>query len=113
MKPGAVALARLQQADERAKLRPVIILNRMPPFDDYLVCALSSQLQHEAKGFDEVIGTDAGDYSQSGLKVASLVRLGMIATIPGSAIRGQLGSIDGDRLQRLRTRLADQIKAEQ
>jgi len=110
MKAGSIALAQLQQADGRSKLRPVLILNRMPPFDDYLVCALSSKLHHEVKGFDEIIGTDAGDFSRSGLKVASLMRLGMIATLPDSAVRGRLGSIDDDRLERLRSRLADKIK---
>ena len=62
MKSGSVALARVQQADGQFKPRPVVILNRMPPFGDYLVCALSSRLHHEVPGFDEVIDEQDSDY---------------------------------------------------
>ena len=47
MSPGSIALARVQQADGRLKTRPVMILTTMPPFFDYLVCALSPKLQHD------------------------------------------------------------------
>ena len=39
MSPGAIVLARVQQADGCLKIRPVVILNTMPPFSDFLVCA--------------------------------------------------------------------------
>ena len=111
MKCGAIALAQVQQADGRLKARPVVVLNRMPPFSDYLVCALSSQLHHEVSGFDDVVGADDGDFQASGLKVPSLIRLGLVATIPESAILGGLGLIFDVRLQRLRSRLARHIEA--
>ena len=113
MNPGGIALAELQQADGRIKARPVVVLSVMPPFSDYMVCALSSKLHHECAGFDEVVAVDDDDFVTSGLKVASLIRLGMVATIPASAILGQLGSISEDRLRRLRSRLARHIEAEQ
>ncbi len=106
-------MAELQQADGRIKARPVVVLSVMPPFSDYMVCALSSKLHHECAGFDEVVAVDDDDFVTSGLKVASLIRLGMVATIPASAILGQLGSISEDRLRRLRSRLARHIEAEQ
>ena len=112
MRSGSVVLARVQQADGRLKARPAIILNTMPPFSDFLVCALSSKLKHECRGFDEVIAEDDDDFGYSGLKVASLIRLGMVATIPGSVILGELGKVCETRLQRLRSRLARQIEAE-
>ncbi len=113
MRSGSVVLARVQQADGRLKARPAIILNTMPPFSDFLVCALSSKLKHECRGFDEVIAADDDDFGGSGLKVASLIRLGMVATIPGSVILGELGQVSETRLLRLRSRLARQIEAEQ
>lgn len=113
MKPGGIALAELQQADGRLKARPVLVLSVMPPFSDYLVCALTSKLYHTRAGFDEVVAVDDDDFVTSGLKVASLIRLGMVATIPASAILGQLGSVSDDRLRRLRSRLARQIEADQ
>lgn len=113
MIPEDIALAELQQADGRLKARPVMVLSVMPPFSDYMVCALSSKLHHECAGFDEVVAVDHDDFVTSGLKVASLIRLGMVATIPASAILGHLGSISEDRLRRLRSRLARQIEVEQ
>jgi len=113
MSPGSVALAQVQQADGRLKTRPVVILNIMPPFSDFMVCALSSKLKHECPNFDEVISVDDEDFQASGLKVASLIRLGMVATIPRSVVLGELGTISGTRLKRLRTRLAREIGAEQ
>jgi mRNA interferase MazF len=112
MKAGEIALAQLQQADGRPKTRPVLVFTRMPPFSDHLVCALSSKLQHECIGFDEVIASGDDDFPDSGLKVSSLIRLGMVATIPSSAMLGILGRISEERLNRLRSRLARHIMAE-
>jgi mRNA interferase MazF len=113
MKAGDIALAQLQQADGRMKARPVLALHQMPPFADHLVCALSSRLHHECAGFDEIIASADEDFESSGLKVPSLIRLGMVATIPSSAVLGQLGTISHERLIRLRNRLARHIGAEQ
>jgi mRNA interferase MazF len=110
MKPGNIALAQIQQADGRLKTRPVLILCQTPPFSDPLVCALSSRLHHTCDGFDEIINDSDDDYHDSGLKVPSLIRLGMIATIPASAMLGSLGNISPDRLNRLRSRLSNHIR---
>jgi mRNA interferase MazF len=45
MKEGDVLLATLRQADGALKDRPVVLLRRMPPFQDLLVCGVSTQLQ--------------------------------------------------------------------
>ncbi len=55
MTEGDIALTPLPQADGRAKPRPVILLRTMPPFGDWLVCGLSTQVHQEAVGFDEII----------------------------------------------------------
>ena len=113
MKGGSVALARIQQADGCLKLRPVVIINTMPPYSDVLVCAISSKLHHKTKDFDDVIDVSATDFKSSGLKISSLIRLGLVATIPRTAIKGELGVISSEKLLRLRERLANYIKAEQ
>jgi len=112
MSPGTVALAQLQQADGRLKKRPVVILNTMPPFSDLLVCAITSKLIPACADFDEVISVHDADFQASGLKVVSLIRLGMVATIPQSVVLGELGRNSDLRLKRLRARLARQIAAE-
>ena len=110
MNQGSIALARIQQADGRSKARPVVILTEMPPFSDILVCAISSQVRHQYAGFDEIINQADSDFSKSGLKVSSLRRLGHVATLPRSALLGELGTISSERLNRLRIKLADHIK---
>jgi len=110
MKPGDVVLAHLQQSDGRLKARPVLVLVLMPPYSDLLVCAISSKLKHLTVGFDEIIEREDPDFTESGLKVSSLVRLGMLATIPTNAVLGRLGSVSEARLQRVRMRLSGKIR---
>lgn len=43
MRPGDVLLANLPQADGRAKDRPVLCLCMVPPFQDLLVCGITTQ----------------------------------------------------------------------
>ena len=107
--PGAILLARVQQSDGHLKIRPAVVLSLIPPYQDLLICGVSSQARHEVVGFDDLILTTSRDFGQSGLKVASLIRLGLLATIPASSVVGTLGSVAFDRLQLLQKRLADHI----
>ena len=107
--PGDVILSRVQQSDGAVKLRPAVVLCSMAPYGDLLICAVSSQLRHEVAGFDDVVTRTDDDFPASGLKVDSLIRLGLLATIPASASKGKLGVIDPDRLLRLQTRLARKL----
>ena len=113
MSPGDLILARIQESDGQTKRRPALVLTTMPPYNDLLVCGVSSQLRQEVAGFDEVVSTGDPDFSLSGLKVSSVMRLGMIATIPRSAALGELGAISPERLTRLRNNLASHIGAQQ
>lgn len=61
---GDVILATLPQADGKAKTRPVLVLRRMPPFADLLVCGITTQLQHAVKNLDEIIELARGLCSQ-------------------------------------------------
>jgi mRNA interferase MazF len=106
MNAGDVVLARVQQADGRLKLRPVVVLRKMPPYSDLLVCAVSSQLRHESPGFDDIIAAGDNDFSSSGLKTTSLIRLGLLATIPKAMVGGKIGEISGERMRKLGSRLA-------
>src|SRR5438309_1405045 len=78
MKEGDVALSPLPQADGQIKNRPVVLLRRMPGFGDWLVCGISTQIHQQAAGFDETIEESHADYRRSGLKAASVVRLGFL-----------------------------------
>ena len=106
MSEGDVALAALPQADGQNKALPVILLRAMPPFGDWLVCGVSTQVHHEVVGFDDVINASATDFRHSGLKADSLLRLGFLAVFPRERLLGVLGSISPERHQRLLQRLS-------
>ena len=110
MKPGTVILSRVQQSDGQLKRRPAVVLSIVPPYGDLLICAVSSQTRHGVPGFDDPILRADGDFLGSGLKVDSLIRLGLLATIPLAAAIGELGEISALRLSRLLSRLADQLR---
>lgn len=92
--------------DGRAKPRPVILLRKLPPFGDWLICGVSTQLHQEAVNFDDLIDVSQPDFRESGLKATSLIRLGFLAVIPAGQVLGMIGSISPDRHQRLLQRLA-------
>ena len=52
MREGAIALAALPQANGPVKNRPVVLLREMPPFGDWLVCGISTQLHQRVADFD-------------------------------------------------------------
>jgi mRNA interferase MazF len=111
MKVGDIAIAPLPQADGQLKNRPVILLRAMPPFQDWLVCGVSTQLAQAVVGFDEVIGQSDPDFATSGLKSASLVRLGFLAVLPRRTLVGTIGSISAERYAGLVKRLSDYLVA--
>lgn len=113
MTAGDVALTPLPQADGRTKPRPVILLRQMPPFGDWLVCGVSTQLHQEVAGFDEIIAPAHADFRQSGLKAPSLIRLGFLTVLPSDRLLGALGSISAERHDRLVRRLGGFLQSGQ
>ncbi len=109
MKEGDVILCPISQADGIIKKRPTIILREIPPYKDFLVCGISTQLNQLVQGFDEIIGPEDPDFVSSGLKTKSLIRLGFLAVLPRSRIIGSIGSIAPDRHQRLLKTLSDYL----
>jgi mRNA interferase MazF len=111
MTEGDIALASLPQADGHIKNRPVLLLRRLPPFDDFLVCGISTQLQHRVADFDELIKASDEDFAGSGLKAASLIRLGFLAVLPDSSLLGRIGKISTPRRQRLLANLCRHLNS--
>ena len=112
MTEGDVGLVPLPQADGRSKPRPAILLRQMPPFGDWLICGVSSQIRQQVIGFDEIIEPSHADFAGSGLKVASVIRLGFLTTMPADHLLGVLGSISRERHARLLDRLSRSLVPE-
>ncbi len=113
MSEGDVVLTPLPQADGRLKNRPAILLRRMPPFGDFLVCGVSSQLQHAVADFDEIIAPGHADYPSSGLKTASLIRLAFLAALPRNSFIGRIGAIAPERHRRLLAQLCKYLRPDE
>ncbi|SRR5579871_523315 len=110
MNEGDIVLAPLPQADGRVKNRPVVLLRRLPPFSDWLVCGVSTQVQQRVPDFDEVIATNDPEFARSGLKAASIIRMGFLAVLPVDAILGAIGSISRERHDRLLVNLCRYLR---
>ena len=107
--PGTITLLRVPQTDLReGKLRPVLLMARLPgEYDDWIVCMISSRLDREVKGFDDLIGPDDPDYAKSGLRSPSVIRIGRMAVVTSEMMPGMIGSISKERLQRILSRLRE------
>jgi len=105
---GQIVLFRFPQTDlEEGKLRPALLLGRLPgEHDDWLICMISSQIRHYVPGFDEVVQETDADFAGSGLKVSSVIRVGRLAMVEGEILLGAIGQIASERLQRIKSRLA-------
>jgi mRNA interferase MazF len=110
VKEADVVLTPLPQADGQIKNRPAIVLRAMPPYGDLLLCGVSTQLRQEVEGFDDPIGPADPDFSTSGLKAPSLVRLGFLAVLPTSSLVGVIGFISESRHQKLLGRLSRHLR---
>jgi len=109
LRPGHVALVRFPRADlQHAKYRPVLLLAQLPgPFNDWLVCAITSQLRHAVANWDEIIEVTDDDFNESGLKERSVIRIGKLATLEETMIEGVLGEISSQRLSAILSEIAD------
>ncbi len=109
MKEGDVVIVAMPQSGTTTKNRPAIILREMPPFQDKLICGVSSQLHQEVKDFDEIIAPSDDDFIASSLMGESLIRLGFLTVVPESQIVGAIGSVSLTRHQRLLTKLSNYL----
>ena len=110
MNESDVLLAPLPQSDGRIKNRPVVFLRRMPPFQDFLVCGVSTQLRQAVPDFDEIISDVCDDFNTSGLKSTSVIRVGYLAVLPSSHFLGRIGHISDARRDRLIKNLIAHLK---
>lgn len=110
---GQVAVLRFPEVDlTPGKPRPVLLLAPVPgPYDDWLVCMISTQLQQAMAGFDEVIEQHDPDFDSSGLKIASVVRVARLAVVPADMLMGGIGEIGPERLDRIKRTIADWVRS--
>ncbi|MEA3309292.1 MAG: type II toxin-antitoxin system PemK/MazF family toxin [Chloroflexota bacterium] len=106
---GQIILFKFPQTNlQQGKPRPALLLGKLPGrYDDWLICMLSTQLRHYNQGFDEIIQIGDADFSSSGLKEPSVIRVGRLAVVAGKVLLGAIGEIGADRLQQVKANLSD------
>jgi mRNA interferase MazF len=63
-------------------------------------------MKYYVQSFDDIVQPEDPDFSASGLKEASLIRVGRLAVVDGDILLGAIGEVEPDRLQRVKTNLA-------
>jgi mRNA interferase MazF len=106
---GQVVVFRFPRTDlEEGKLRPALLLGKLPgEYDDWLICMISSQTRQYIAGFDEIVQENDSDFGESGLKVASVIRVGRLAVVSGEILIGAIGQVSSERLSRIKKHLSD------
>ncbi|HZQ05489.1 MAG TPA: type II toxin-antitoxin system PemK/MazF family toxin [Anaerolineae bacterium] len=112
---GQIVLFRFPQTDlEHGKLRPALLVSHVPgPFNNWLVCMISSQIHKLIPELDEILLEKDADFAQSGLKVASVIRVGRLAVVEGKLLVGAIGEIDAMRLQRIKLNLVKWLSSKE
>lgn len=113
IREGQIVLFRFPQTDQSTgKVRPALVLRKLPgPYDDWMICMISSQLSQQIKELDEVINPDNSDFGDSGLKTASLIRVSRLAVVDKSILLGSIGEISSKRLSRVKTAISNWIQS--
>ena len=111
---GDIALVQFPFADRaEAKLRPALLISRVPGnYADWLICMITLRTYRQMAGFDELIGMDDPDFTASGLKASSVIRIARLVTVEERLLLARLGSIGPERLQRVRKRLGEWVQEE-
>jgi len=106
---GQIVLLRFPYADARGgKLRPALVLARLPgPYDDWLVSMISSRLHQAIRAIDEIVLQGDADFAATGLKTASVVRVTRLAVVASDRMEGALGRLSTARMTGICKRLAD------
>jgi mRNA interferase MazF len=114
IREGQIILLNFPQTDQvSGKLRPALVLRSLPgSYDDWLICMITTHLHYENTGIDEVIKKTDPDFSHTGLKLSSLIRVTRIAVVSTRIFEGVIGSIPHSRLLRIRLRICQWISDE-
>lgn len=110
MTPGDIVLVAMPTRNGKAKKRPALVLQKILPFGDFLVCGISTQLHLEVKHFDLILREDDQEFESTGLKTDSLIRLGYITTVAKNLIPGKIGQITEDQFEVLIERLTEFLR---
>jgi len=91
------------------KLRPALLIKRVPKFGDWLVCMISTQIHQQVSGLEIMLQDTDDGFHATGLKKTSLFRTTRLAVVDHSVFEGKLGSLSGAHFDAIRNSLAKWI----
>ncbi|MDJ0659100.1 MAG: type II toxin-antitoxin system PemK/MazF family toxin [Crocosphaera sp.] len=108
---GDIVLFRFPQTNlKTGKLRPALLIKKLPyGYQDWLACMISSRIKQQIVQLDEIITFNDSDFSQTGLKSESVIRVSRLAVVSESILLGKIGSISAQRLERIKVNLSNWI----
>lgn len=103
---GDIVLVRFPFTDlSQTKLRPAVVLWASSASQDITLCFISSQnVDHTEQG-EFVLDKADSEFSQTGLKVTSKVRVTRIATLERQLLQRRLGKLGASQIQQLNAAL--------
>ena len=109
MKAGKIVLFNFPQTDlEEGKLRPALVIAKLPGnYDDWLICMISSKKHQYKDKYDEPILKDSEDLKISGLKSESIIRSTRLAVVNEKILLGSIGNISNQLLNNIRVNLSN------
>ncbi|UIE39772.1 type II toxin-antitoxin system PemK/MazF family toxin [Leptodesmis sichuanensis] len=85
----------------QTKLRPAVVLWVDSQGQDITLCFISSQNLKDATPDEVILTPDESEFAQTGLKVASKIRVARIVTLERRLLQRRLGKLGQQHLQRL------------
>ena len=112
MKAGKIVLFNFPQTDlEEGKLRPALVIAKLPGnYDDWLICMISSKKHQYKDKYDVSILKDSEELKISGLKSESIIRSTRLAVVNEKILLGSIGNISNQLLNNIRINLSNWIK---
>jgi mRNA interferase MazF len=109
IREGQIVLFRFPFTNQaEGKLRPALVIRKVTgPYDDWLICMISSQLSQQMVGFDEILAEENDDFIRSGLRQGSVIRIGRLAVVQKNILLGAIGEISPERLEQIKKKLSD------
>jgi mRNA interferase MazF len=102
MKKGDIVLVSFPFTDlSQTKLRPAVVLFVERKTEDVTLCFISSQALDTVHSGEFVLTPSDPEFSETGLKVASKVRVTRIATLERKLIVRRLGKLGINQMQKL------------
>ena len=108
MKRGTIILAKFPFTDlTSAKRRPGIVVSaNINHTDDVIIAFISSVIPSEIGSMDYLITEDHKDFTTTGLKKNSVIKLNKLATVNLSVITGEIGTVSESTMQQVNKCLA-------